>query len=1108
MPQDKYEHQVIEPKWQKRWLADDAFAVSSEAEHQKTRGRYVLDMFPYPSGEGLHVGHPEGYTATDIFSRFLRMNGERVLHPMGWDAFGLPAENYAIKKGVHPRVVTEQNIANFKRQIQSLGFSYDWNREVNTTDPTYYKWTQWIFLQLFKRGLAYEKEAPIWWCPKDKTGLANEEVVNGTCDRCGSVVEKKMLKQWMLKITAYADRLLDGLNDVDWPEGIKALQRNWIGKSEGAEVKFNIPPAGNVVMLHGYTGKPEQNFFPLLKKELASYGVETAVPALPNTDNPNIPEQIEYVQRHCSFDESTTVLGLSLGTVVSLKVVENLKHPIQRLVLVAGFANPKFKDHPRPFEDSFDWKFDWKKIKKNVGSITLLHDIHDPAVSEERVQELEEKLGIQAIRVAAQEPHFDADNEPDVLQQLIQSVTVFTTRPDTLFGATYLVLSPEHELVAQITSNEQKKAVEQYVKSVAAKSDLERTSLDKEKTGVFTGAYAVNPVNDEKVPVWIADYVLSNYGTGAIMAVPAHDERDFAFAKKFDLPIKQVIAAEPSTDSLDVPMSGEGTVVNSALYDGMESADVREKIVADLMVSGRGHGAVQYKLRDWVFSRQRYWGEPIPLVHCANCKQTAESTPHYLNFYYPVIWKNLTEGRKTIETRALNPEEPDRYFGNIKSGHIIRGVFKPTGATAYFRVMKVQQVESLKALFADKRMMAAVAPTRTFSTLAELETAYEKLSPGYVKKIQQHGLIALTLEPMTPGVLPVPDEQLPLTLPEVDKYEPTGTGESPLAGITDWVNTACPSCGGPAKRETNTMPQWAGSCWYYLRYCDPKNDTAFASAEAMKAWLPVDMYVGGAEHAVLHLLYSRFWHKVLFDAGHIPGDVGDEPFRKLKNQGLILGPDGEKMSKSRGNVINPDEIVEKFGADTLRMYEMFMGPFEDAKPWDTNGILGVRRFLDKVWRAAERIDDTAANSRLHRYIQSITHGIEHFRFNTCVSDLMKWLNEMGSSAISRAEFEVFLQVLSPFAPHLSEELWSRLGHETSIAQQAWPTFDVEQVSAATVTIAVQVMGKLRGTLEMPKGSLEDVVVAAAKREPNVQKFLVGEIKKTIYVKDKLINFVV
>ncbi len=1004
MTPDRYNHQEIEKKWQKRWLDDGVFSAktptsppSGATRHlPSTRGgrAYVLDMFPYPSGDGLHVGHPIGYIATDIYARYLWMKGESVLHPMGWDAFGLPTENAAIKKGVHPREVTAKNIANFKRQIQSLGFSYDWEREINTTDPAYYKWTQWIFLQLFKRGLAYEKEAPIWWCPKDKTGLANEEVINGKCERCGTAVEKKMLKQWMLKITKYADRLLEGLERVDWPEGIKTLQRNWIGKSEGVEISFEL---------------------------------------------------------------------------VADRAVEN-------------------------------------------------------------------------------------------------TVKVFTTRPDTLFGATYLVLSPEHELVAKITTDKQKMAVEKYVKSVAAKSDLERTALEKEKTGVFTGAYAVNPVNKEKIPVWIADYVLASYGTGAIMAVPGHDERDSEFAKKFELPIVPVIGpasaqecwyfgldpkhlskdeAEkyqnrkdgkiyfenegPGTKPVAKVFDGEGILINSGEFSGMLSAEARKKITAKF-----GKPKVQYKLRDWVFSRQRYWGEPIPLVHCEHCKEVVESTPHYLNFISENTWMNLLDGKKTIETRALNPEEPDRYFGNIKSDHAktesyIKGIFKPTGATAYFRVKSVKIYKSLSELFADKKALAAVAPDHKIKNVKELKAAYEALAPGYVDKIAKNGLIAFEVKYVQPGIILLKDHELPLELPNVEKYEPTGTGESPLAAIDEWVNVTCRVCGHPAKRETNTMPQWAGSCWYYLRFTDPDNDKEFASAKAMKEWLPVSMYVGGAEHAVLHLLYARFWHKVLFDIGAIPKEVGDEPFAKLKNQGLILGPDGEKMSKSRGNVINPDDIIEQYGADTLRMYEMFMGPFEDAKPWDTNGIVGVRRFLERVHKlvsslAVSKLEDKQSSTQIHRTVQKVTEGITSFRCNTVVSDLMIFFNgvdsqpdwrpklnahgEFEGTSYDREAMEKFLKLLSPLAPHLTEELWSILGHKTPLSEEAWPKYDPKKVKKETVTIAVQVMGKLRATLSMPTGANQATVESAAKTEPNVAKHLTSKPKKVIFIQDKLINFVI
>jgi leucyl-tRNA synthetase len=646
----KYPFETIEPKWQQYWADHQTFRAVEDSAFPKDKRRYVLDMFPYPSAQGLHVGHPEGYTATDIYCRYLRMNGYNVLHPMGFDAFGLPAENYAIKTGTHPAVTTAANVEMFRTQIKALGFSYDWNREVDTSNEDYYRWTQWIFLKLFEKGLAYEAESPINWCPSCKTGLANEEVKDGLCDRCGAKVTRKRIRQWILKITAYAERLLADLDSLDWPEPVKLMQRNWIGRSEGANVTFTI----------------------------------------------------------------------------------------------------------------------------------------------------------------------DGHNE---------AIEVYTTRPDTLFGATYMVLSPEHPLVEKITTPAQKQAVSAYIEAAARKSDLERTDLAKEKTGVFSGAYAVNPVNDTKIPVWIADYVLISYGTGAIMAVPAHDERDWDFAKAFNLPIVQVVAKKFDADGNYAHEPPECTIadgysVNSGTFNGLPTAETKKRITDWLEEKSIGKRAVNYKLRDWIFSRQRYWGEPIPVVHCPQC-----------------------------------------------------------------------------------------------------------------------------------GIVPLAESDLPLKLPQVSSYAPTGTGESPLAGITEWVNTTCPKCGGKAHRETNTMPQWAGSCWYYLRYLDPYNDTAFAAQDKINYWLPVDLYVGGAEHAVLHLLYSRFWHKVLYDCGLVNTI---EPFQRLINQGMILGEDNQKMSKSRGNVINPDDIIKEYGADAMRVYEMFMGPLEVSKPWNTAGLVGVSRFLERLWMIGNR----------------------------------------------------------------------------------------------------------------------------------------------------------
>jgi len=815
----KYPFRDIEKKWQKRWEEEQTFRVFEDERFPKEKRRYVLDMFPYPSGAGLHVGHPEGYTATDIYCRYLRMNGYNVLHPMGFDAFGLPAENYAIQTGTHPAITTYANIERFRSQIKALGFSYDWSREVITCDPDYYRWTQWIFLQLFKQGLAYEAEMPINFCPSCKTGLANEEVKDGHCDRCGTKVVRKRIRQWVLKITAYAERLLNDLDELDWPEAIKLMQRNWIGKSEGASVNFAIE----------------------------------------------------------GFDEF---------------------------------------------------------------------------------------------------------------------LEVFTTRPDTLFGATYMVLAPEHPLVLKITTPSQRNVVEAYMEEAASKSDLERTDLAKDKTGVFTGAYAINPVNGERIPIWISDYVLISYGTGAIMAVPAHDSRDWDFAKKFSLPIVQVvaqpeeIAANESSDPASCDFTrepesyfdGDGIAVNSGQFNGLTTAEFKERVVAWLEERGVAKKTVNYKLRDWLFSRQRYWGEPIPVVHCKKC-----------------------------------------------------------------------------------------------------------------------------------GIVALPEESLPLTLPEVKSYVPTGTGESPLAAITDWVNTTCPQCGGPATRETNTMPQWAGSCWYFLRYLDPENSEIFAERSKIDYWMPVDLYVGGAEHAVLHLLYSRFWHKVLYDLGLVNTD---EPFMRLVNQGMILGEDNQKMSKSRGNVINPDDIIENYGADSMRMYEMFMGPLEVSKPWSTAGLVGVSRFLERVWALFERpIVETPLNSRLekllHKTIKKVTKDTASLNFNTAISQMMIYSNELAKlKSIPRTGWEPFVLLLAPYAPHLGEELWEKLGHKESVSKSTWPVFREELTQDEEKEIVVQINGRVRSKFLAPAGTAQDKLIEMAKHAEKISNWLEGkEIAKAIVVQDKLVNFV-
>ncbi|VTR43571.1 leucyl-tRNA synthetase [Actinobacillus pleuropneumoniae] len=801
-----YQPQAIEPKWQQYWDENKTFKTEDTSSKPKF---YALDMFPYPSGAGLHVGHPEGYTATDIVSRYKRMRGYNVLHPMGWDAFGLPAEQYAMDTGKHPREFTVQNIDTFRRQIKSLGFSYDWDREISTTDPEYYKWTQWIFIQLYKRGLAYVAEVPVNWCEALGTVLANEEVIDGKSERGGHPVVRKPMRQWILRITEYADRLLEDLDELDWSESLKDMQRNWIGKSTGAEVRFDI---------EGYEGHLE----------------------------------------------------------------------------------------------------------------------------------------------------------------------VFTTRPDTLFGASYCVLAPEHDLVDKITTADQRDAVKAYQDQAARKSDLERTDLAKDKTGVFTGAYAINPVNGAKVPIWIADYVLAGYGTGAIMAVPGHDSRDWEFAKQFGLPIIEVVQGGNVEEEA---YTGSGAHVNSGFLNGLDNEEAIQAMNEWLEKEGKGKKKVTYRLRDWLFSRQRYWGEPIPILH-------------------------LEDG--TMKT--------------------------------------------------------------------------------------------------------VPEDQLPLLLPDVDQIKPSGTGESPLANVTEWVETVDPETGMKARRETNTMPQWAGSCWYYLRYIDPDNHDELCSKEKQKEWLPVDLYIGGVEHAVLHLLYARFWHKVLYDLGVVDTK---EPFQKLVNQGMILGNNNEKMSKSRGNVINPDDIVNEYGADTLRVYEMFMGPLEATKPWNTNGVEGTHRFLSRVWRLFIG-DDGQLNPKivdgegtdefkrtLHKTIKKVTDDFEHLRFNTAISQLMIFINEgYKSEVLPRKAMENFVQLLSPLAPHLAEELWSRLGYSESVTYVPWPEFDEAWTVEAEVEIVVQVNGKIVERAKIAKDMDQEAMQQHSLSLPNVKQALEGKsIRKIIAVPGKLVNIV-
>ena len=801
---NKYDHKAVEAKWQRVWDEKECFVAPNDFTKPKF---YALVEFPYPSGQGLHVGHPRSYTALDIVARKKRMQGYNVLYPMGWDAFGLPTENFAIKNHIHPAEVTKKNVARFKSQLKALGLSFDWSREINTTDPNYYKWTQWIFLQLFKKGLAYKKEMAVNWCTSCKCVLANEEVVGGVCERCGSEVVRKTKSQWMLAITKYAQRLIDDLDDVDYIERVKTQQKNWIGRSTGAEVDFKT-------------------------------------------------------------------------------------------------------------------------------------------------------------------------TEGDTL-------TVYTTRPDTLFGATYMVISPEHPAIetwADKLSNID--AVRAYREEAARKSDFERTELNKDKTGVkLEGVMAVNPVNGKQIPIFVSDYVLMSYGTGAIMAVPAHDDRDWEFAKKFGCEIIEVVAGGEDVQQAAFTAKDEtGILVHSDFLDGKTVKEAIPAMIAWLEEKGIGRKKVNYKLRDWVFSRQRYWGEPIPLVYCEKC-----------------------------------------------------------------------------------------------------------------------------------GWVPLPEDQLPLTLPEVDSYEPTENGESPLAKMTDWVNTTCPHCGGPAKRETDTMPQWAGSSWYFLRYMDPHNDKALCSKEALEYWSPVDWYNGGMEHTTLHLLYSRFWHKFLYDIGVVPTK---EPYAKRTSHGMILGENGEKMSKSRGNVVNPDEIVDTYGADTMRLYEMFIGDFEKAAPWSSTSIKGCRRFVERIWNLYDQVKDgdsySAENETLlHKTIKKVGEDIENLKDNTAIAALMTLVNQFYDKGVNRAEYETLLKLVNPFAPHVTEELWQMLGHDSVLSLESWPSYDEAKTVEDAVEIGVQVNGKVKSTVKLPMDCEQQAAVEIALADEKVQKAIAGKnIVKTIVVKNKIINLVV
>ncbi len=1305
----QYNHLKIEKKWQNFWAKNKTFKAENNSKKPKY---YTLDMFPYPSGAGLHVGHPLGYTATDIISRKRRMEGYNVLHPMGWDAFGLPAENFAIKTGVHPEKSTNENIENFTRQIKSLGFSYDWDREINTTDPTYYKWSQWLFLQFYKKGLLYESSKPMNWCPSCKVVCANEEVEKGLHERCGNKVERKNLKQWMFKITEYADRLL---KDLDKP---------------------------NVVLLHGWGGDGNRGWFKSIKEYLEKNNIECFAPSFPNTENPVYTEWKAHFEKEVlsQINENTIILGHSLGCGFIQRYLTEEELKIAEIVLVAptvgdcgiseiknffekdtqkekrgclcypkgNLATPslfnlilkgnlievnkkQFKKHKKLSEikkiievgekkiifdgeilwshfltknprerharqvwgltvlkalskmdfdennigtficrgnvflvilskvnesnfivktfyrhqnltkfhqknkENFDSSFqvDYEKIKRSADNIFIYGGGSDKYIKAEEFEFLARKLSA----------HFDYDPNRGHMSQMefeknevvmpyfekliagildwpekiramqrnwigkstgaevdfqledeSEKITVFTTRPDTLFGATYFVLSPEHPLVEKITTKDQKEYIEKYKKECAGKSDMERTELNKDKSGVFTGGYVINPVNNEKIPVWIADYVLMSYGTGAIMAVPAHDERDYEFAVKYNLPIIEVVG------NLEDKFSKTGGALkNSDFLNGLSVEEAITKILEWLEEKQLGKKQINYRLRDWIFTRQRYWGEPIPLIHCDKCGVV----PHdpewakYKKEERPSVISKVTAS-SSISPSIIASESFCVKRKIKRSNNEIKSV--SNSVLGEIKISREDFISHLKSKSQKERTFRLKFFETIVYNLKNINKWYKSgdIMVGGINFKNLHFLIVIKSGKLltyyhsrniSKAWKELKQEyNLPLELPKTTKYEPSETGESPLAKITDWVNTKCPSCGGGAKRETSTMPNWAGSSWYWLRFMDTNNEQEFCSKKAEQYWGPVDLYVGGAEHAVLHLLYARFWHKALYDMGLVSTK---EPFKKLVNQGMIISfayenelggliPVDEveekgdkfvhtktgktvkritaKMSKSLKNVINPDEIVEQYGADTLRMYEMFMGPFEQSKVWDTGAVSGIRKFLDKVYRyfmENEVVNECPTKeliSLTHQTVKIVGNHINDFKFNTAISQLMVWINSFGKlDSIPKISGGRFIRLLAPFAPHLVEEIWTTKfkSESKTITFERWPTYKEKFLTSDLVKYAVQVNGKLRGDFEIDKNTTKEDVINTAKQLKNVAKWLDGkDIIKEIFVPGKIVGFVV
>jgi leucyl-tRNA synthetase len=1128
-----YDHTKIEKKWQKYW---ESKKVNRAKENQKGKTLkkkfYALIEFPYPSGDGLHVGHIRSNTAMDIISRKRRREGYEVLYPIGWDAFGLPTENYAIKTGIQPEKVTKKNTDTFRKQLKALGFSFDWDREINTTDPKYYKWTQWIFLQFLKKGLAYKKKMTINWCPKDLIGLANEEVIDGKCERCGTPVEKREKEQWMLAITKYADRLHKDLDQTDFLEKIKIQQRNWIGKSEGAEIEFNLvlkENKPNFLILHGFEGSPKDNFIPWLKKSLENSGYRVEAPELPNSSNPKESEQVDYVLKNCHIDESTVIIGHSLGAIVAMKVVEKLKTKISGLVLVSAAMDPKFTKNVKPYHKNFDWHFNFDDIKNKITSGTaILSDTEEPHRLE-YLKYLSGNLNAILLETKAKEKHYCAKEEPDILKAVTVEIKVYTTRPDTLYGVTYIVLSSEHAWVGpllDIVTN--KEEVERYLNGVKNKTEIERTAEDKEKTGVeLKGVKAINPANREEIPVWIADYVLSDYGTGAVMAVPAHDERDFEFAKKYKLQIKEVVIPKV-IDEQDPPRDGVKVVERNAVQaivinpsDNKVLMLKWKKYPWTTFITGGIEGnediveAAKREIQEETgYINIKYiktLGGPVESHFYANHKnENRKATFHGLVFeLVNNEVKEIDEKEKDIHDVAWMSWDELSKDKNIKCSEydiwLDRFFKKPHAYTDPGVLVNSEKFNGKNSTDIKKEITESVG--------GQWVTKY-KLRDWVFSRQRYWGEPIPVIHCEKCGVVPVPEKDLPVKLPRVKNYKPTETGESPLALISKWVNTKCPRCKGKAKRETDTMPNWAGSSWYYLRYADPKNNKEFASKKALKYWTPVDWYNGGMEHTTLHLLYSRFWHKFLYDLELVPSS---EPYKKRTSHGLILAEGGEKMSKSKGNVINPDDIIKTVGADTLRIHEMFMGPFDQAIAWDTNAIAGARRFIERVWKLQEKIalpkeirENEKIDAQVHKTIKKVSEDIEDMKFNTAISAMMILVNEFEKEEkISKENYEFLLGLLAPFAPHVAEEIWTNLKNKVRLHEMPWPKFNPKKIVESDIRITIQVNGKVRGSMEVESDLSDQEIQNMALSKDEIRKWIEGkEVKRVIIIKNKLINIVI